>query len=238
MYCSYCGTALADDAVFCTSCGKKVTSAQEQANTSEQEAQLYQAKKSAVRKSEMDALTAAHSHFSQKTETFQRYDYVCNRLKYYARGARSALLVWGCIIATFAFAIMLVLLEDRTSPEPVVFAGLIPGLLMILGGVLMKINNRSKYNRFKNRHAELSEELFDHYNSYPDCPVGPEYANPQILQYILGVLQSGRADTVKESINLAVDAQRQVRIQEHFGAIKRHAAPSVTAFFAPASFFF
>ena len=106
----------------------------------------------------------------------------------------------------------------------------------------MKVNNRKKYSYFEKRYASLSKELFDHYISYPNCPVGPEYINPQILSLLHSVLLSGRADTVKESINLVIDETHRAKVREYLAAIEYNTAAinaqtCVTTTFVAASFF-
>ena len=57
----------------------------------------------------------------------------------------------------------------------------------------------------RTRINELAQELTQHFRAYGYCPVGPEYTNPSILQQIMSVIQSGRAETPKEAINVLLD---------------------------------
>lgn len=250
MFCPYCGANLVDNASFCMTCGKQISPSSVTNPPQPQNpvlvdayAQQYQAQKNAIRQSEISGLSDAISHFSQKTAQFRAYDYVCEQLNYYARGAKSALLVWGCIISTFVLFICLNSIGDGDSGTqiasvPLLVLGLIPGLVMIVGGIFMKINNHKKLAHFQNKYAELSQELNEHYLAYPNCPAGSEYANPEILQVLLDVLQSGRADTVKESINLIIDAKRQARVHNYLATIERNTAKTkATVIFAAAAFF-
>ena len=69
-----------------------------------------------------------------------------------------------------------------------------------------------------------------------------QYANPDILIVLLGYLQSGRADTIKESINIAINDINQSEMNEYLASIEAHAQAidtqsRVAAIFAAASFF-
>ena len=119
---------------------------------------------------------------------------------------------------------------------------LLPGAAMIVGGILMQVKNRKNYAYYQEEYARLSQELYAYYMAYPNCPVGPEFSNPDILEAIISVIQSGRADTVKESINLLLnDAEMEemnaypASIEENTNAI--NAQTKVAAVFAAADFF-
>ncbi len=241
MFCPYCGSNVLDGASFCSACGKNVTSAQEITSAPAQPAVDYQAQKNAVRQSEINTLAKAIQYFSQKREQFEEYDLVCDLVNDFAKGAKSALLVWGCIITTFGIIATMGAISSGDI-IPVMLVILLPGIAMMVGGILMKVNNRKKYEYFQTEYARLSEELYNHYINYPNCPVGPEYANPDILELIMEVLQSGRADTIKESINLLVAEINQSEMNEYLEMIEAHTASinaqtRVAAVFAAANFF-
>ena len=232
MFCPSCGQQIADGSAFCSVCGKSTT------NVAPAPVIDYQAQKQAVRQSEIKALGQALDHFNQKREEFTEYDCVCELVNHYAQGAKGALLVWGIIIATAGILMLMV-------PEAflgALIAFVVPGGAMIFGGIMMKVKNRKNYAYFQQEYARLSEELYNHYVSYPNCPVGPEYANPEILEIILGVLQSGRADTIKEAINLLIDDAERSEMSEYLEMIEQNTAAinaqtRVAAVFAAANFF-
>ena len=232
MFCPHCGQQIADGSAFCSVCGKSTT------NVAAAPVMDFQAQKMAVRQSEISAMKQALDHFNQKRDEFIEYDYVCELVNHYAQGAKGALLVWGIIIATAGLLMLMV-------PEAFVgslVAFVIPGAAMIFGGIMMKVKNRKNYAYFQQEYARLSEELYNHYVSYPNCPVGPEYANPEILETILGVLQSGRADTIKEALNLLIDDAERSEMSEYLNMIEQNTAAinaqtRVAAVFAAANFF-
>lgn len=247
MFCPNCGSQIPEGGAFCASCGtnvaqavaapaQAVVNAQAVANA---QMQQFQAQKTAVRQSEIAALEGAYQYFAQKSSVFEEYDLVCDLVNDYAGGAKSSLLVWGCIITTFG------LIACLSGPEAIVgclLALVLPGIAMMVGGILMKVNNRKKYAYFQDEYARLSQELYDYYVAYPNCPVGAEYANPEILSLIMGVLQSGRADTIKESINLLIAEADQAEVNEYLAMIEQNtqainAQTKVAAVFAAANFF-
>lgn len=246
MYCPYCGKTLVENASFCMSCGKPVLLAHSEPSAvqvTNTQLQQYQMQKDVARKGEIDTLTNAFYHFSQKAPQFKEYDYVCNRLNYYAGGASSALLVWGCIVLSVALIYLLSLISEGGpvgAPAVLSFFFLLPGIGMLTGGILLKVANRRKFAYFKERYAQLSAELYNHYAAFPQCPVEAEYVNPAILQRFLYVLQSGRADTIRESVSLTVSSRHQARLYEYFSALKYNTADvqsPVPVFFAADAFF-
>lgn len=236
MFCPHCGQQIADGSAFCSVCGKSTTNVAAPAPTPVID---YQAQKQAVRQSEISAMSKALAHFNEKRDEFTEYDLVCELVNHYAKGAKGSLLVWGIIIATAG------LLCCLAGPEALIgslIGFVVPGAAMIFGGIMMKVKNRKNYAYFQQEYARLSEELYNHYVSYPNCPVGPEYANPEILETILGVLQSGRADTIKEAINLLIDDAERSEMSEYLEMIEQNTAAinaqtRVAAVFAAANFF-
>lgn len=248
MFCIYCGTQVADGE-FCPHCGKRIALSQTnytpdpQAQTLDAvEAQLlqFQVQKNAVRQSEINSLNNAIRHFSQKKAEFDEYDTVCNLVNDYARGAKKGLIVWGVIVAVIGLLVLLVSLTLRQyihawdnyrfviqiPVKEILLFFVIPSAMMIAGGILMQINNRKKYAAYQEQCANLSQELYIHYTKYPNCPVGPEYTNPDILARIRDILISGRTDTIKESINILISDANQDSVNKSL-AITAQALASI-----------
>ena len=232
MFCNNCGSPVPDGAAFCNSCGANLGGAVQT------QAQQFHNQKNAIRQSEITELEDAIAHFDKKRNLFKEYDLVSDLVVDFAGGAKKSLLVWGIIISVLGTLVLL------AGPEAFVGALLfiVPGAAMIVGGILMQVNNKKKYAYFLDEYVRISGELMDHYNAYPNCPVGAEYSNPEILESILGVLKSGRADTIKESINLLISDAERSEMQATMNAIENYTArasanASAAAFFAAANFF-
>lgn len=171
--------------------------------------------RSAMRQTEIKVLGEVIRHFSSHQGDYDAYDNNTRRLLYYARGASSALLVWGIILTVLGL-----FFTGMFAEFGMVFW--VPGILMTLGGILMKVNNHSKMNSCLRNHKQLTQELYQHYLKYTNCPVGPEYSNPRVLQILMEILQSGRCDTIKEAINCMLAGANQKVVPQYYQQMQRH----------------
>lgn len=252
MFCMKCGTQYQDGAAFCPSCGCASNSTSgnvapamdynaQMMQAQMMQAQQYQMQKNAIRQSEIDSIKRAYDHFNLKRDTFQKYDNVGVCLNHYLRGAKSALIVWGAIITVLS-CVVLFPFASYGSGRVIFIISLIIGLAMIAGGVLMKVNNKKKCRQYESEYIRLSQELNDHYNAYPMCPVGAEYSNPEIIEVIMRIMNSGRADTIRDAINVMVAEINQAEMNAYLQNIEAYsrstaASSKTTAVFAAASFF-
>lgn len=230
MYCVNCGAEILENATFCSACGTRI--AQNQTQT-----ENFQSQKDIIHKNEIFKLKMAINYFSQKYNQYKAYDKACAMLNEYSRPASKALIIWGCIILTIGLMLCIATL----SVQSVVLV-LIPGIAMLIGGIFMQVNNRRKYRSAKYEYTCLSRELYKHYASYTNCPVGAEFTNPETLQKILSVLISGRADTIKESINILLSDVDRAQINKYIKSIQKNTMEmnrntAVSAFFIAARFF-
>jgi len=133
---------------------------------------------------------------------------------------------------------------------------LVSGLILLpLGIFLLSIGNKKnhlfiqEYNekkasflkQYEDRRDALAEELNNHYMNYGYCPVAASYTNPQILTLIREPIDLGRADTIKEAINVMIqdshnsemELQAQMAAQAAASAARSSKA---TAFFTAGTF--
>ena len=216
MFCPYCGNKILEHSSFCTNCGKNIIDFKEK-NQTVQPALDFQ--KNAIRESEINLLKEPLQYFSLKKNTFYEYDRVCDLLIKYSKGAKSVLLVFGCIIFTIGLLLNLFSFEDANTSDftSITIAVTLPGFLMLSGGILMKINNKRKYNKYREKYFYLSQELYHYCIGYKNSPLGLEYSNPEILLNILYLLNSGHADTIKEALNILITSQKLTKINNYFG---------------------
>lgn len=246
MFCSKCGQQIPDNNQFCNYCGNPTSQNQPGIVNDYQvmnSVHQYQVQKAAMRQGELRTLDSLIMHFSQKADQYDQYDAACSAVNHYGRGAKKGLIVWGAIFTVFGLIFQLA----RNSYVPVLgnvglCIFLFPGLLMIFGGIMMQVANKKNYNQALSTWEALSTELSYHYHAYPNCPIGPEYSNPHILMVLRNTFQSGRADTIKECLNLMIADSNQRAMENYLNDIQRNTAliaraSTTTAIFMAASFF-
>lgn len=201
MYCSYCQTVLAEDAVFCSHCGKRVDGDATPTGSNENP-------QVAMRQKEAATLNSLIQYFAIKQTVYDYYDEACAKVNRLARGASNALVIWGSIVIGLCLLIILSVLTSEQSVQDMAiglfffaFLFLVPGIMMLAGGIVKKSNHRRLLYRWQQKYVELSRELHQHYMAYPNCPVIPECTNPRILVKLQTLIVSGRADTIKEGMN-------------------------------------
>lgn len=113
-----------------------------------------------------------------------------------------------CLFIGILFIINLIT-EDNINTAGKIVIPFLGTALIVLGLFLLFVMRKKNRNRDIDRISELEmkrEELWrqivDAYNSYPHCPIGIEYCSPQPLKEIYDCLRMGRAETIKEAINL------------------------------------
>ena len=216
MFCTYCGKQIDDQSAFCMYCGKNISNTFKPQHV-EQGVDEFKIQKENIRESETKALQEAIAYFSIKKDVYYEYDNICELVDKYSKGAKSTLLVWGSIFSTIGLVGQL---SSSGDAGVCLILLLLPGLMMIGGGIAMKVNSAKKYNSYQEKFTMLSQELYQFYSNYPNCPIGFEISNPRILTQILYVLQSGRADTIKESINLLINDKTQEELKAQLEAIE------------------
>ena len=132
---------------------------------------------------------------------------------------------------------------------------LIPVLILIAGIVflvLSGVKRRSYYAKmqsekerqleyYERRYDELANELNTYFMNYGYCPVAASYSNPRILELIRQPINLGRADTIKEAINVMImdshnsemELQAQLAAQSAASAAR---GAKAAAFFSAANF--
>ena len=209
MFCQKCGNQVDNNASFCPYCSSPISGAQPSRVSSVQMRQQ-------TRQDEIGELDKMIQYFSQKQAQYDEYDAVCARLDPYYLRKRPSLIIWGLV--SIATGILLL-----TGGVFVV------GIIAILGGgALVFAFIKSTQARTKNyaaasqRYYELSEELYQHYINYGPCLVSASYSNPSNLAAIKQTIQSGRADTIADALNVLLD-------DEHKAAMEAYASKTLSS---------
>lgn len=237
MFCVKCGNQMSDDAKFCTKCGalasgnQNYVTVQPGYNGAVQNGYSGDFDRGSVRRTEINEVRKMLSYFSQKTEQYNEYDYVCREFYRLKGGRRIAAVAWGYILAIGGSILAVYLIGGavieliKGKPESAgtsFILGILAAFFLALPGVLLilldKKKIRKEYNEqlayYTDKYFGLSNELYNHYLNYKNCPIGPEYTNPANIQVILDTIISGRADTTKEALNVLVEDAHRNRMED------------------------
>lgn len=240
MFCQKCGFQMDDNSKFCPQCATPAGGVAPAVNP--QPVYDYQAEKNAIRQSETEVVLNAYNHFLVKQTAFDEYDQVTSAISHYRRKNAIPMIVWGCILLAPVLILGLLLASQEIGFLYLAIIMMIPGAALLAGGITKLLCVRKKIATLEQRYAQLSVELYNHYLNCPNCPVGPEYINPKALYKIITVLRSGRADTVKESINVIVNDANSARVGQYLHNLQVttnqiNAQTRVAAVFAAGNFF-
>ncbi len=246
MFCSFCGTQIPNNSTTCPNCGSTIIQNAAPDTPAVNPVNNYEMQKNAVRTSEINSLANTIAHFEQIADKFTAYDKASAAMKHYGRGPKNTrFIIAGILIGIIVFIITMMAATD-TVFLPTIFGSIMffgtPAAILIVWGVLIKKRAKEKHQHWEDEYIRLSNEILDHYNAYPNCPVGMEYINPSILHNIMQILRSGRADTIKESLNVAVADAGAAQVQQYLKDMKKiveqtQAEATIAAVFAAGSFF-
>lgn len=247
-YCVNCGQELREGASFCANCGIRVQENSPESGTVAADIQVispqfYQMEYSntvqnrieAYRVSNIQKITDIFNYFSVKREDFKR-KYELEEMIVPRLSRRSvAPLVWGIIVTiiglllTGIFVFMLCFAKAKlTSVSDVVTVFGMPGAILLLGALLLTIyvqkgkHSKKKLEVSQAELQELNNELYQYYNQsgYINL-IGFEYVDPVVLETIMQIIVSGRANTISEAIQQFVSDIRNDQLQSYSKEILR-----------------
>lgn len=236
MFCNNCGKPNQDGAKFCSECGAPINQIINQQYDNSQQ------KRQQARNSEITELDKMIRYFSQKSMVYEEYDRISAELSRFSKGKHYALLIWGIIVSFLGT----IFVSAFSREEPAKLAlGFIPFLLgqgMIVGHIVYAVSFSKRKKELEAKLSEISSELFEYYKAYGTCVVGAEYTNPSNLIAIANTIRSGRADTIKEAINVLLDDVYRNNMQNLTAQSARSAAAAARgatagAVFSAANFF-
>lgn len=182
---------------FCTYCGTKVAFSREgevnatRAFADNREAALYETKR-------------LIDYFHDVQEFIEELDEINDFLKVYKKNEFTSKIVVGVSVAIFGFVFLILgIITDSVGVG--FFMGVIPLAIGIVRAVIFIRANKQNEDYYKYsvpRKKELSKYLIEYYNSCPRCPIGIEYCRDEVLRKIYDYIRKGRAETIKEAINL------------------------------------
>lgn len=231
-YCGHCGEKLKEGLRFCTRCGNQIEIEEAKMDSRDGASSCRNATDiSKIRNDSIVEIDRMIEFFSVKSSKYDEYELLMERInqatskcdKVSQSGSRKGGFRTYMFLALTAF--WLVFLYDTNSgftrTEHIVTIGIlvllvlgfVSGVLNMLGISLISIKAKKEIRKNINKLCELEGELEEHYRAYGTCIVGYEYTNPYILQSIRKVLCSGRADSIKEALNVLINDARMDEMQ-------------------------
>ncbi|MBE6947470.1 MAG: zinc ribbon domain-containing protein [Ruminococcaceae bacterium] len=198
MFCPHCGREMAVKTAFCTNCGKSLEILVA-APAAAPAPQL------SMRESEIQLMQRTVDYFKQKEALYQEYDRTCAQVFKDAEGPSAGFIVWSIILSIVSVIFIYVGLFTYPAEGSHIGLGLgITGFLLAIGLIVIRNIKAAKCRDLLansvNRYWSIYNELQAHYRAYPNCPVGMELTNPEILTVILHNLQSGRHDNIQGAL--------------------------------------
>ena len=174
---------------FCSYCGTKIIF--------EREAPLNATQAFADnRTAALDEISRIMDHFDPVADDFRRVDAVNDQIDLLSNKKYSGYIGTGISLIVISLIIML------CGGIPVGIALIIVGAVILIVAGAVKKQDQQTIEDLKAEKRELSRLLLDKYNEYPNCPVGIEYCRSDVLYDLYEYLRKGRAETIKEAINL------------------------------------
>ena len=174
---------------FCSYCGTKIVF--------EREAPLNATQAFADNRSAaLDEITRIMDHFDPVADDFRRVDAINDEINFLSHKSYAGVIGAGIVILVIGVLIML------CGGIPVGIAMLIVGIVLFVVPGVQKNNDSKTIEDLKEEKRDLSKLLLDRYNEYPNCPIGIEYCREDVLYDLYEYLRKGRAETIKEAINL------------------------------------
>lgn len=269
-YCSKCGILVDEDASFCSKCGAAINVQTDPAVIAPpmipiniQSSFISQQENS--RKEFLDELDQMIKYFSKKQSLYDEYDRCSENIAYYSdpktripivgSTGKGRIVAGSILMGIFGFFTMIALLFVDSHGRGLhwvtiwgAFMGV--GITLLVSGAKTKNYNRwylknekeARLANNKKKFEEVANELAVYYQKYGYCPTGPSYTNPKILKQLRELIYTGRADSIKEAINLmhqdahnsAMELQATLAAQSAASAAR---GANAAAFFTAANFF-
>ncbi len=241
MYCPGCGSEIKIGEKFCMHCGnpideKRKIVAQKPTHVSS----ISQQRSSRIESA--NEVARMIEYFSPMQPQYDEYDQCSEIIDNCTRKLKIAPVVIGIILCAWGYLPIIAVLSvfgisgiaRFGLEEHLVFClPALLGTLVIVLRIIEVINRKKKLNQSIERQILLAKELTDYYNNYGElCLVGAEFSNPRILELIGNTLRQGRADTIKEAINVLLDDAHKTRMElqaELTAQSARQAASGATA---------
>lgn len=240
-FCTKCGTQMDDDVNFCPKCGAASNSANQVVNVESKTEVSGKDTSSIVAK-----LKELHSYFSEIGNAYNIFDngiglisdaewrktvYKKIKLSVIELSISIAIALFFCIFAIISA------IEDEWFyfGVTVLFGGwvlIIFGLVLLIGGLvyIRKWSSHKKALDFYDKNVPIAQkQIQEHYAKLENCPLGIDYTSPSTIERLVYYLNSHRADSLKEAINVLEDERHKANIENTLAATRKAAEDAAFA---------
>ena len=186
-FCKNCGTDIGNSK-FCPSCGESI-------NTDVSTAAF------STRENALKEVERMYSYFSQKGDVYAEYDKTRYELAEIKKKSVKGLATYAGIAIGIGIVIILIRGKMGGFTASLLFSG-------ILCAVLAPVLHSKRETKIKELTAikeRVENELLYYYQKFPNCLVGFEYTYPYVIKGLRSIIGSGRADSIKEAINIQIN---------------------------------
>ena len=146
-------------------------------------------------------------YFGEKQEKYTEMTLVTKEKADLEQTSSNGLLTVGLVWMAF------VILISKGSLSIIIFFS-IPSMIMFAIWNFFRKRKVNKINMLTKKKEAIAKELAEHYVLYENCPLGIEYTNPVDLYIMQSIILQGRADTIKEALNIYINDMRVEAMQE------------------------
>lgn len=195
-FCSNCGCEVSADEKFCHSCGTALNAVQVQNQSGNISSPNVNPREDSLKK-----ITTYHDYFSQYEDGFRYYLY-CQDLGNTPKRKSIGLKIVSIILLIYAILFLIESFALLIFGDTGFFTfSIIMSAIMFL--VFLPLNKKVKnIKTAKNDLPVITENLEKCYAKFGDSSIGIQYVFPWILRDLYSYVQNGRADSIKEAINI------------------------------------
>ena len=228
-FCTKCGNKLVPDSIFCQKCGNKVKKDINAKENNEEEKQPQievETKNSMGSKNDIIIeLEKERKYFLSKEMLYNQRNGYINYLNTVKKPSVVAWFFGGGVLAVILYILLVLVISIDIG------AGLLVLWIIISIWGYVHFNNKFKntVQNTKNVLMNSEAELHNFYNAYLNSIIAFDYSEPAIIQRLITLLQNGRADTLKESINVMLDDIHKHNMLNQQTEIAKNASNAATA---------
>lgn len=224
-FCVNCGNEYSTGSKFCNYCGAPTDNTSGQLQTQQLNQYVGNSVQSYLdeRNNNLAELAKMYDYFMSYRKKYERFLFLTNKLLHGYTFIPA--LVFGCIILN-VFIIVLFFGSLGRDPVAVIVSliGIPIGAGLIVLFILGTLDRNKKRKKLVEEKDDVLDELWNHYISYGPCLLGFEYTFPETLDEIQALLMSGRANNIKEAINIMLDDNHKRQMESIATATAKYAA--------------